>query len=60
MKEKTKHQEVQNNVASNGESQGGNCPICGKAPCTCNYFPDVLRVEPLDYAPPEPDPHGSS
>jgi hypothetical protein len=60
MKEKAEHKEARSDVASDDKSQGADCLTCGKSLCTCNDFPDVLRVELLDYAPPEPDSGGSS
>jgi|tagenome__1003787_1003787.scaffolds.fasta_scaffold20064161_2 hypothetical protein len=59
MKHKAKPQRARDDVASSEKGKGGDCPICGASPCTCNDFPDVLRVELLDYAPPEPDSGGS-
>jgi hypothetical protein len=59
MKDKAEHQEARNDVAPSEKGQGGDCPICGRSLCTCDEFPDALRVELLDYGPPEPDSGGS-
>ena len=58
MKDQAGHQQARDDVASSEQGSGGDCPICGRSPCTCEQFPDVLRVELLDYGPPEPDSGG--